>query len=621
MSIEFSAHLSSSGNGARRKRIDPGLRSAPLYTALPALLLFTAAGLWYARASLGVWLLIPVALAFVLRAVFTGEFFPRTAFDGPLALFLMAALTGAAVSVDRRTAFDSTLYIYIGAVVMYYAVAVTPERLKVGGVRFQPLRILLLVLPSLIALYFLLTTDWQEWQDKVQWLGPLVGVLRAFSVPALGHLLHPNVAGGLIAAMLPLQIGALRWREAPAWLRGVGGALTALSLLGLLVSSSRSAWLGVLLAAGLLLAMRMLIRRRAAAHLGHERRGLGRWLALAGVVLACGALAAAAWSVLSLFPVGEQLMTAFRASRLTLWTDTIDLALDTPLTGIGFEGFQMAYVSYVLLMHVGFQPHSHNMLLEIWLRQGLLGLLAFVWIALTVWRLRRSPSWWRPWALASLVVIITHGMFDTPLYGARGMMLAFIPLALLVRAPHNHLVTAPLRSNALLAVAAALVAGALLLVLLPSGRSVIQSNLAALQQTRAELVLYNWPEWPLQDELRRSGAVDVAPIIARYDAALAENPRNATANRRLGQIELSLGDYEGARQHLEAAYAVAPGHRATRQLLAESYAIAGDQADAVRLLRTVDVSQGQMDARIFWYHHIGDRTREQLLRQAVTAAS
>ncbi len=52
-------------------------------------------------------------------------------------------------------------------------------------------------------------------------------------------------------------------------------------------------------------------------------------------------------------------------------------------------------------------------------------------------RLRHSPSWWRPWALASLAVIALHGLFDIPLYGARGMMLAFIPLALLARDPQR----------------------------------------------------------------------------------------------------------------------------------------------------------------------------------------
>jgi predicted Zn-dependent protease len=114
-------------------------------------------------------------------------------------------------------------------------------------------------------------------------------------------------------------------------------------------------------------------------------------------------------------------------------------------------------------------------------------------------------------------------------------------------------------------------------------KSMVQANLGALLQTRAELSAYRWPAYPLQDALRRQApvslpAVDLAPAIARYRAALALDLTNAAANRRLGQIELSQGDYVAAQAHLEAAYRTAPGQQATRQLLGESYAIAGRTA-------------------------------------------
>ena len=134
-------------------------------------------------------------------------------------------------------------------------------------------------------------------------------------------------------------------------------------------------------------------------------------------------------------------------------------------------------------------------------------------------------------------------------------------------------------------------------MLLPGGRAALEANLGAVAQTRAELSVYAWPAWPIQDELRRSPEIDLAPAIARYQAALARTPRNAAANRRLGQIELSRGQYDAARAHLEAAYATAPQSRATRQMLAESYAIAGDVERAAELLRTVDTDNGQIDAR------------------------
>ena len=166
-----------------------------------------------------------------------------------------------------------------------------------------------------------------------------------------------------------------------------------------------------------------------------------------------------------------------------------------------------------------------------------------------------------------------------------------------------------------LVVASVAIAGLTLVVFLPSGRSALQANLGAVAQTRAELSRYTWPEWPLQDELRRSPEIDLEPAIARYQAALAANPNNASANRRLGQIELARGDYASARTHVEAAYATASSYRATRQLLGELYAIDGASERAAELLSTVDTSLNQLDLRVFWYSHIGEQEKADRLKQ------
>ena len=57
--------------------------------------------------------------------------------------------------------------------------------------------------------------------------------------------------------------------------------------------------------------------------------------------------------------------------------------------------------------------------------------------------------------------------------------------------------------------------------------------------------------------------------------ALALNPGNGTANRRLGQIMLSQGAYEQALVHLMMAYEATPWDNATRQLLGEAYLVNG----------------------------------------------
>ena len=101
---------------------------------------------------------------------------------------------------------------------------------------------------------------------------------------------------------------------------------------------------------------------------------------------------------------------------------------------------------------------------------------------------------------------------------------------------------------------------------------------------------------------------------------MALDPRNVAANRRLGQIELSRGQYGIAKDHLENALAVAPWQRATRQLLGESYAINGQPELAAELWRSVDLGQGQLAGRLWWYEHIGDAERARRLAEALRLA-
>jgi tetratricopeptide (TPR) repeat protein len=143
------------------------------------------------------------------------------------------------------------------------------------------------------------------------------------------------------------------------------------------------------------------------------------------------------------------------------------------------------------------------------------------------------------------------------------------------------------------------------LVLWPVTRAQWQANLGAVAQARAELSVYAWPQYPVQDAVRLDPAVDLAPAIAHYQRALELNPNNATAHRRLGQILLSRGDYEAATEHLMQAYAAAPGQRATRQLLGEALAVSGRVEDAAVVWATVHADEEKFRGRRWWYESQG----------------
>ncbi|HQJ52678.1 MAG TPA: tetratricopeptide repeat protein, partial [Anaerolineae bacterium] len=199
------------------------------------------------------------------------------------------------------------------------------------------------------------------------------------------------------------------------------------------------------------------------------------------------------------------------------------------------------------------------------------------------------------------------GLVDDPLYTSRAVLFLFIPLAFAVpAAPQPAAAPVATRSSRRLAwaVPALLLlalAAALFLARAPV-LSALYTNLGSVRQSRAELSVYSWPRWPIQDELRRQ--LDLQPAIAAFQRALALAPANASAARRLGQIELSLGDYAPALAHLETAYAGDPSPTA-RELLAEALFVSGDGSRARALWSTLPNDAGQLATRIWWYEHLG----------------
>ena len=219
-------------------------------------------------------------------------------------------------------------------------------------------------------------------------------------------------------------------------------------------------------------------------------------------------------------------------------------------------------------------------------------------------------------------MILLHGLVDDPFYGYGGyaVFLLFIPFAVLARSemqqPSAH------SAKPVKITLAGLTVVLVTVMLIPSVQSVFKANVGAVMQTQVELTGYQWPESQYQDVVRLSAKERLAPAIAWYESALASDPTNATANRRLGQIELSLGQFDMARSHFQAAYASAPRQRATRQLLGECYAIAGDTDRALALWRTIDLSEGQLYLREWWYaEYLHDLPKATNLTRAIARLS
>jgi putative inorganic carbon (hco3(-)) transporter len=533
---------------------------------------------------------------------------PAKPFAWSLTFFFASAVVGALISYNPAAAWPRFALIVTG-LVFSTIFAVLPMVLKIWSLEgISLLRLTFAILPAAVIVYFVLTNDWTARLGKLSWLDPVLRSLATWHPQLQSYRMDSNSLGGVVAELLPLQLSALL--ATSRRLTWAGFVLIALSAAGLLLSESRGAWIALAAVAGLALLWKLsgLFARRWTRNRQRETK-----IAISAAILLLLALVGA---VSGLTPFGQTLLQS-RNDRLTVWRNSLDLASDYPFTGLGLGGFDMAYSSYVLLLHVSHTTQANNLYIDLWLEQGWLGLVALGGLivfpagaAIRFFLRGEQLSYWQVAAFASLGVVLLHGIVDDPFYGYGGTVIPFffIPLGLVARRDNLEQTQPRGKSHVRMAALLGVVAGVslLIIVMLPKVRSAFVSNMATLSQTRAELSVYNWPAWGIQDELRRSDKIDLGPAIALYETSLEIDPLNATSNRRLGQIELSRGLYAMAQEHLEAAYAAAPSQRATRQILGELYAIGGNLDKAVVLWKSIDVSDGQLETREWWYEHIGE---------------
>ena len=527
----------------------------------------------------------------------------RFVFDWQIWLWALAAGLGWLIAYDTQRATLTLLLVGLG-LMAYLVMANLPDPLRRGSQSRSLLAGILALLPVVVAAYFFLTNDWARSLGKIGAFDPVLRLLAAWPLSTIGLGANPNVIGGVIAALLPLQIFALR--QTRRWLAVL---LIGLSLVTLLFTQTRGAWLSLLFVSGMWLLWRTLTRRLASI-----RRARLIWL---GSVLVVGVVCAA---ILILTPLGDRLL-GLGGDRARIWQNSTDLIGDYALTGLGLGGFEMAYSTYALLVHVGHTLHAHNLWLDIWLNLGFLGVVALAGLIVNAVWPRPNAAPWRMAALMTLGVLLLHTLVDDSLlgYGGVGLPVLFIPLGLLIRSEPERTAEAPRdrpRWQPAFAVWGAALIGLIATLILPQGRALLEVNLGALQQPRQELSAYRWPDVPIQDALRH----DLAAAEQHYQAALNLDPNNAAANRRLGQIELANQRYAAACQHFAGAFAASPQQRATRQLLGECAALDGQIDRAVALWRTLDLGQGQLYNRQYWYaDYLHDPDRSARLNAAINS--
>lgn len=523
-------------------------------------------------------------------------------------LFFFTAGVGAWAAYDQVAALQRLTLLAVGLVVVYVIDrlgSIDAERTLVwGGIGCAALAALLgalVLLPSQSALPF-----------------------------------HNAIASGLII-LLPLGAGICLWMlQRRFWfVAGLLALALTWALVMLFLTAERSAWFALALATltGLLIQQRFAWARRKRNVVFFDILAI----VVAVVLLTIYMLLIALPDFYALLPLGERLTVL---DHLEAWRDALVLIQDYPFTGSGLGATAMVYSTYVLLSHVPVLNHVHNLYLQLAVEQGLLGLLAFVGMAaaafyalISSWRKgARFDDSLRSATFVALAAMLMHGLLDSELYASWLLPLLFLPFGfVLVAARLDQYVIDDFRlgrqkfprrrSMVSRVVAGAVglvfVVVAVMLAFTPAVQATFLANVGAVAQSQIELSVYSWPQWPVQDAVRRSETISLEAATVRYEAALAIDPTNATAHRRLGQIALSRGDYDAARQHLQIVSVAAPYQRITGRLLGEVYAVTGAVEQAVEIWRPLNLGIDEIERRQWWYSHIGATNEASRLARAI----
>ncbi|NHK98672.1 polymerase [Rubrivivax benzoatilyticus] len=200
---------------------------------------------------------------------------------------------------------------------------------------------------------------------------------------AVGNLRQPNHLSSLLlwsAIAVVALVELYRDGRIGRVLRIAGPALFAALVFAVVLTASRTGFVGVLLLALWGLADRRLARRT-------------RWLLLAApLVYVAGWLAMAEWARLSQHVFGGEARLAendLSSSRVRIWLNTLELIRRQPWGGVGFGEFNFAWTLTPFPDRpVAFFDHSHNLLLQLAVELGLPA--AAVVLALLLWAMAAS---------------------------------------------------------------------------------------------------------------------------------------------------------------------------------------------------------------------------------------
>ncbi|HUO57019.1 MAG TPA: O-antigen ligase family protein [bacterium] len=303
-------------------------------------------------------------------------------------MFLVYALATCSWSISPGTSLQSAGFLFLGALLFYMG---RPYDTQTQS-RVETFGLLLACAASVLAL--------RQWFFGFDDLRPLLNRLTGEEHEILEAAIHnrrasgPLVTHGALAALLILFIpyGFLQARIRAGFTRLFFTVATLLMLGGLCATQSVGAFACLTISSLYV----MLKRQSKAVGLGVMGLGLA---GVAGLILARG--------------THSWLLAAF-GMRLTLWQEAWRLFLHHPIVGTGLGTFGQAYQAAGLPLGTG-SKFAHNVLVQVLVETGIIGLLLFLRSLLSFYRRFKTPSRWEGWGMGTgLLAFALFSLLDLP---------------------------------------------------------------------------------------------------------------------------------------------------------------------------------------------------------------
>ncbi|MBW4515333.1 MAG: IctB family putative bicarbonate transporter [Timaviella obliquedivisa GSE-PSE-MK23-08B] len=268
------------------------------------------------------------------------------------------------------------------------------------------------------------------------WVDPestLAGTTRVYS-----FLGNPNL---LAAYLLPAAVfsaaAVFAWKS---WIpKALAILMWGINSTCLILTFSRGGWIGFVLAGFVFV---MLLVHWFSIY-------LPRFWQIWALPIVLGATAALlVVAVVAVDPLRDRVASMFSGRddssnnfRINVWMAVIEMVKDRPVLGIGpgNDAFNQVYPKYQQAGYTALSAYS--VVLEILVETGFVGLSCFLWILVVtltqgwmqIQRLRQAASregFWLMAAIATMVGMVGHGMFDTVWYRPQVSTLWWLMLAL-----------------------------------------------------------------------------------------------------------------------------------------------------------------------------------------------